>query len=205
MGARQTTLPRRLVEPGPNPEQLQRIYRAAATAPDHGQLQPWRFVVINTAERGLLADAFATALLARDAAASQTELSRAHEKAFRSPFLLLAVLETASVDPAAGADIDTTERLISAGCAVQNMLLMATAQGFGSALTSGKALKSPELRALFGLSSSEMALCFISIGSVQTQRPVRTRPEPADFVSTLASSAPLSPTSNGAFNDHLKL
>jgi nitroreductase len=47
--------------------------------------------------------------------------------------------------------IDLIERLISAGCALQYMLLLATAMGYGSALTSGKALKSNALREGFGL------------------------------------------------------
>ena len=45
-------------------------------------------------------------------------------------------------------------------------LLLATAMGFGSALTSGKALKSPVLRSCFGLAPSEFAPCFISMGTV---------------------------------------
>ena len=65
------------------------------------------------------------------------------------------------------------------------MLLMATAQGFGSALTSGKALKSSGLRALFQLSASEQALCFISIGTVQSRKAARARPAASAYVSTL--------------------
>ena len=63
-------------------------------------------------------------------------------------------------------EIDLHERLISAGAAVQNILLVATAQGFGAALTSGKALKSGVLRGFFDLRASEHAVCFISVGSV---------------------------------------
>ena len=75
------------------------------------------------------------------------------------------------VDAGAGdAEIDLAERTVPAGCAVQNMLLMATAQGYGSALTSGKALKAPSLRALFQLAASEQALCFISIGTVLSRK-----------------------------------
>ena len=81
---------------------------------------------------------------------------------------------------------------MSAGCAVQNMLLMATALGLGSALTSGKALKSSGLRRLFGLGVAEHALCFVSVGTVQSRKKARLRPVPADFVSSL------SPDENGA-------
>ncbi len=85
------------------------------------------------------------------------------------------------------AEIDLSERTVSAGCAVQNMLLMATALGFGSALTSGKTLKSTGLRALFGLAEGEQALCFVSIGTAQSRKPARLRPAPGDFVTSLSA------------------
>lgn len=56
--------------------------------------------------------------------------------------------------------------MLSAGCAVQNMLLLATAMGLGSALTSGKALKSPLLRQALRLQETEHAICLISLGTV---------------------------------------
>lgn len=181
MQSRQTILPKRLIEPGPDATQLAQIFSAAATAPDHDQLRPWRFVVVPPSERHRLADAFATALQERDASATEDELGRAREKAYRAPLLMLVVVDAGRGD----ADIDLNERVVSAGCALQNMLLMATAQGLGSALTSGKALKSRGLRALFELSPDELALCFVSLGTVQSRKPARARPEPRDFVSSL--------------------
>jgi nitroreductase len=87
-------------------------------------------------------------------------------------------------------EVDLHERLISAGCAVQNMLLMATALGFGSALTSGKALKSTGLRRLFGLQDGEHALCFVSLGTVLSRKGARVRPSPADYLQTLGDPPP---------------
>ena len=40
---------RRLVAPGPDDAALARILGAAAQAPDHGLLRPWRFVQIGRA------------------------------------------------------------------------------------------------------------------------------------------------------------
>ena len=140
--SRQTILPRRLGAPGPNPSQQDQILHAAAHAPDHGQLLPWRFVLVPEASRPQLAEVFAAALRERDDAATEVQQTQAREKAYRAPLLLLVVVDGERGDP----EVDLHERLASAGCAVQNMLLMATAQGFGSALTSGKALKSDALR-----------------------------------------------------------
>jgi nitroreductase len=182
MQSRQTILPKRLAAPGPDADQLGMILDAAATAPDHGQLLPWRFVLVPQAARARLAEVFGAALIERDAAATPEQVAQAREKAHRSPLLLLAIVDEQRGDP----DIDLFERIVSAGCAVQNMLLTATALGFGSALTSGKALKSTGLRTLFGLGPGEHALCFVSIGTVQSRKSARLRPAPADFVSTLS-------------------
>lgn len=179
--ARQTVLPKRLLAPGPDADQLQALLGAAAAAPDHGQLLPWRFVIVPRSERGSLAEVFAQALRERDADATPVQLDQAREKAHRAPLLLLVVVDGQRGDPA----VDLSERILSAGCAVQNMLLMATAMGYGSALTSGKALGSTALRLRFGLHAGEHALCFLSVGTVAARRPARVRPAVADYCSTL--------------------
>ena len=182
IGHRQTVLPKRLVEPGPNESQLDLIFRAAAAAPDHGELLPWRFVVIPVLARPRLAQVFAASLLERDPDASADQVAQAREKAFRAPLLMLAVVRTG---PPNG-EIPACERLLSAGCAIQNMLLVATALGFASALTSGKALRSPALKHLFSLERDEQAVCFVSLGTATKRKPARLRPEPDRFISFLA-------------------
>jgi nitroreductase len=178
---RQTILPKRLAEPGPDAGQLDQIFRAAAAAPDHGERLPWRFVMIPATARERLAEAFAVSLLERDAQASAEQVAQAREKAFRSPTLMLVVVDAGPE----GDEVPFVERLVCAGCAIQNALLMATALGFGSALTSGKAMGSKGLRALFGLKASEHAVTFISIGTAARRKSARQRPEPDRFVTTL--------------------
>lgn len=185
--SRRTTLPKRLCGPGPDGAQRAAILAAAAAAPDHGQLLPWRFVEVPESQRTRLADAFAAALLARDAQAGAEELAQAREKAHRAPWLLLAVCRARGGD----AEIPAQERLLSAGAAVQNMLLLATAMGLGSGLTSGKALASDALRALFGLHADEDALCFVNIGHVAQPRKARPRSPVDAFFTILGEEARL--------------
>ena len=184
MQSRQTLLPKRLVAPGPDAAQLQALLGAAASAPDHKQLLPWRLVVIPPEARQRLAAVFSTALLQRDASATPEQHAQARDKAFRAPLLILVVVDGACGDP----EVDLFERMLSAGCATQNMLLMATAQGFGSALTSGKALKSEPLRALFALGAGEHAVCCLSVGTAQSRKLARQRPAPADYVRYLPAA-----------------
>ena len=179
--ARRTVLPKRLAAPGPEGAQLRQILEAAGAAPDHGELLPWRFVIVPAAAREALAEVFEASLRGRDARVTEDQVAQAREKAFRAPLLMLAVARLG----AAPGEVPDTERLVSAGCAIQNMLLMATALGFGSALTSGKAMGSKPLRALFGLLPQEQALCFVSIGTIAAARRGRARPSPERYVSEL--------------------
>jgi len=179
--SRQTILPKRLTAPGPDAAQTDDLFRAAAAAPDHGMLTPWRFVQVPSERREALADAFGEALLARDAAATPEQLAQAREKAFRAPFLALAIAQLGACEP----DIDPLERLVSLGAALQNILLCAHSMGYGASLTSGQAMRSGALRTLFALADGEQAVCCINIGTVSKAKPMRLRPDLAAFVSSL--------------------
>ncbi|MES2877456.1 MAG: nitroreductase [Pseudomonadota bacterium] len=196
--SRQNVSPRRLGEPGPSPQALQDILGTAAAAPDHGQLVPWRFVMVPTDQRGRLAEVFGLALLDRDPKATPEQIENAREKAHRAPFLMLAIARLIDQDAPANApgrgaqhpesseaEVGDAERLVSFGCAIQNILLSAHAAGFGTGLTSGQAMASPRLRALFDLRENERAVCCINIGTVTKHKPARVRPDLASFVSSL--------------------
>ncbi len=180
--SRRNVSPRRLVEPGPTQQQLDDILSAAAAAPDHGSLMPWRFVVVPLNKRHVLAEAFALALVDRDPGATLDQIEAAREKAYRAPFLMLAIVQLG----AAGQAIPDAERLVSLGCAVQNILLAATAAGFGSGLTSGKAMTSPRMALVCGLGKEEQLVCCVNIGAVTKTKVPGIRPDVSAFVSELS-------------------
>ena len=98
-------------EPGPNANELACLMQAAVTAPDHGLLTPWHFVLIPKPQRPALGNAFARALIERDPGATEAQIETAKEKADRAPCLLLAVAHLGA-EPNG---IPHTERLISLG------------------------------------------------------------------------------------------
>jgi len=181
MTTRQTILPKRLFAPGPSVAQVNDMFRAAAAAPDHGGVMPWRFVLVPGDKRAALAGVFAQALIERDAAATPEQLSQAREKAFRSPFVALAIARLGPCEP----DVEPLERMVSVGAALQNFLLAAHSMGFGSSLTSGQAMRSKVLRSLFRLTEGEQAVCCINVGTADRRKPARLRPDVAAFVSSL--------------------
>jgi nitroreductase len=179
LAARRHVALRRLQAPGPDDAALARIMDAAAQAPDHGCLLPWRFVLIPAARRDDLGAAFEDALVRRDPDADAAARASAREKAFHAPCLLVAIL----VD-VPGTAIPVEEKLVSLGCALQNALLAAQALGFASGLASGGALDTPAMRALLALAPHERAVCFVGIGTGEAKKP-RVRPQPGQFLSSL--------------------
>ncbi len=178
---RQSILPKRLTPPGPDAAQLALLFKAAAAAPDHGEIRPWRFIVVGAETRAVLADVFGQALRERDAAATPDQVAQAREKAFRAPFVALAIADLRHGQP----DIDALERMISVGAAIQNFLLLAHSMGFGAGLTSGQAMHSQVLRQCFRLQEGEHAVCCINVGTATQRKPARLRPAVDTFVSYL--------------------
>lgn len=178
---RQSTSSRFLGDPGPDRAQIETILDAAGAAPDHRRLTPWRLVIVPAQKRPLLAEAFAEALGERDSQATEAQLQEARDKAYRGP-LLVAVI--ARLSPALGS-VPAPERLIAAGCALQNMLLAAHAMGFGAGLLTGKSLYSERLSQFFQLADAEQLLCFMAVGTVVKGKPVTSRPTMNDYTTTL--------------------
>jgi nitroreductase len=179
--SRQNILPKRLAEPGPTEDQVNDMFRCAAAAPDHGMVMPWRFVLVPQDKRAALAEVFGQALRERDPAATAEQIEQAREKAFRAPFLALAIARLGTCEP----DIDPLERMVSVGAAIQNFLLCAHSMGFGCSLTSGQAMRSGVLRQLFQLTEGEHAICSINVGTASKRKPSRVRPEVSAFVSSI--------------------
>ena len=181
VAARRNFTLRRLHAPGPDRAALERIVEAAAHAPDHGLLRPWRFVLIPQARRGELGDVFAAALAARDPRCGEEALATARDKAFRAPCLLVAVLK----DDAGTKAIPVAEKLVSLGCALQNLLLAAGVEGFATGLASGAAMDVPGMRRLLRLNPHERAICFVGLGTAAMEKPPRPRPDAADYLSSI--------------------
>ncbi len=181
IGSRQNISSKRLLDPGPSAMQIEQLLSAAAAAPDHGLLTPWRFVIVPPDKRALLGEAFALALTERDANAAPDQIRSAREKAQRAPFLMLAIVRL----EADNSGIPEMERIVSLGCALQNILLAAHAMGFGAGLTGGQAMSSTHIRRLFTLIEGEQAVCYVNVGTVGKRKAQRAPPASWVFTSTL--------------------
>lgn len=167
-----------MVEPGPNEEELRTILTAGARVPDHGKLAPWRFIIF----RGEARAAFG-AELARIHAAAQPGAT-AEQTGFEANRLTRAPVVVAVISRVApGIKIPEWEQVLSAGAACQNMLVAATALGFGAQWLTEWYAFDPQVNALLGLKENEKVAGFIYLGSESVAKDERPRPVLADITS----------------------
>ncbi len=176
--SRRSLSPRFLIAPTPTPEELALILRAAAAAPDHKNLKPYRFILIPTERRGDLAAVFREAKAERDPGASATEIERAGEKAYRGAMLLAVVLRIVRDHPR----VSVTDQVLAAGAAIENMLLAASALGYAGCLRSGNSATSRRVRLALGIANEEELAAFLMLGT-PAKAPSPRDEEAADLLS----------------------
>jgi nitroreductase len=159
--SRRSISPRFLIEPTPTKDELALILRAAAAAPDHKNLKPYRFILIPTERRGDLASAFREAKAERDPGAPAAEIERAGEKAYRGAMLLAVVLRIVRDHPR----VSVTDQMLAAGAAIENMLLAASALGYAGCLRSGHSATSRRVRLALGVANEEELAAFLMLGT----------------------------------------
>jgi nitroreductase len=150
-----------VAEPGPTAAELDRLLQAAARAPDHGRLKPWRFVVVNGAAREPFADAVAQARKDQipDFTAEQMELER--EKIRRSPSIVVAGCAVRKDIP----KVPEIEQVIAVGAAVENLLLAANDLGYGAMWKTGPPAYSPKVKAAVGLAADDHIVAILHLGT----------------------------------------
>ncbi|UWQ84527.1 nitroreductase family protein [Leisingera caerulea] len=170
-----------LVAPAPAREELREILTAAARTPDHGKLEPWRFIVVEQP---------AMARLAALCEETGTRLGKSPEdiaKA-RSQFdlgqLAVAVVEVQTPSP----KVPAIEQSYSAGAVCLSLLNAALAAGWGANWLSGWASHDRSFcEAAFGLAENERIAGLIHIATESTAPPERPRPD-LDAITTWMSA-----------------
>src|SRR5262245_31453381 len=111
----------------PSAQAIDAMLEAAARAPDHGRLQPWRLILIEGDARQAFGELLAESLARRNPSAGDQALIREREKALRAPLIIVVATRCDT-----SAKIPVVEQIIAAGCAAHGLMLAAFAQGLGS-------------------------------------------------------------------------
>lgn len=154
----------RLTEPAPTATELDTMLRAAAAAPDHGELRPWRFVVLQGEAKEAFGNVLADAYLRRVAAAGgqpePAKLAKERTKLNRAPLVVIVCAVHVHDDKIPWAD-----QVGSAHAAAQNLLLAATALGYGSMWRTGDPVFDPHVKRAVGLTEHDAIVGFLYVGT----------------------------------------
>jgi nitroreductase len=159
---------REMVGPGPTSEQLDEMLVIGSRTPDHGKLVPWRFVVVDQAQRDDLAQLLHRALDDNHPHSTAAHHDKADDFA-RSGEALVVLISA----PVPNRKIPIWEQELSCGSVAMNLLHAAHAMGFVGSWLSGWAAYDPTVRRAFCLGAERIAGFFFfgSPGVAVVERP----------------------------------
>jgi nitroreductase len=165
--------------PVPSPGQITEILTAALRVPDHGKLEPWRFIVVQEATMARLANLAETRAKALGYDAEKTAKGRG-----QFDLGLLAVVVISS--PKASDKVPQIEQVLSAGAVCLGILNAAEAAGWGANWLSGwPSHDRGFIEAAFGATETESVAGIVHIATETNLGPDRPRPDLAKLVAWL--------------------
>lgn len=158
--------------PAPTRAQIEAAIECAATAPDHKKLNPWRFIVTQGEARHQLGQALLEA--AQEKAAqegevlSEKDIKKTQSMPLRAPLIITVVTKIQ-----AHKKVPPFEQMLSAGAAVQNLILSLKAQGFSTVWRTGLLCNEPAVKAYFDVGSDDYVTAFVYTGTSPKNEPTR--------------------------------
>ena len=175
---RRSVPPAFLGGPGPSEAELETLLTIAARVPDHGKLQPWRFIIYAGEARAkasrIVEEAFLVANPSADEGARKKEATR-----FSQAPLVIGVISTA----APHVKIPLWEQELSAAAVCENLVIAASALGYGASWLTGWYAYDANVNASLGVKPGEKVAGFVHIGRPTESVPDRPRPALSDIVS----------------------
>lgn len=167
--------------PVPDRATLDILLTAAARTPDHGKLEPWRFIVLEKAALTRLAGMLPARAIALDIPEDKRDKAVAQ---FRDADLAVVVVDS----PVASDKVPQIEQTYSAGAVCLSLLNAALAAGWGANWLSGWASHDTVFcRDGLALEAHERIAGLIHIGTETNAPPERPRPDLATKVTWIAS------------------
>lgn len=166
-----------LIEPGPADDDLNLIFDAALRAPDHGRLQPWRFVLVRGEARAELAEVLIDIAAARAPDEPRSAHEHRRQKAYAAPVIIALGAAVSSESR-----VPELEQLLSVGASAMNMLNAIHALGYGGFWATGPDACDPHLLAALDFEPTERLLGFLFVGSPKSHESAAPRPPRSNHV-----------------------
>ena len=165
-----------LVAPAPNREQVEQAIEVALSAPDHKDLNPYRFIVLEKQALNNLGTALKNAAIAQGETDEKT-LAKAENMPLRAPMIIACVTNFKSHDK-----VPHWEQIAASSCAVQNLLLALSAQGFASVWRTGPLANAPEVKRYFNVTADNQVIAFVYVGTAVSTMPPRSKIDVTPFI-----------------------
>ncbi len=150
--------------PAPTRTQIESAIECAATAPDHKKLRPWRFIVTEGDARHELGRALVEAAQAKakqeGEVLSEKNIKKTQSMPLRAPLIITVVTKMT-----AHKKVPPFEQMLSAGSAVQNLILALKAQGFSTVWRTGLLCNEPAVKAYFDVGPDDYVTAFVYTGT----------------------------------------
>ncbi|MCP1241830.1 nitroreductase [Acetobacter lambici] len=163
----------RLQTPAPAPEQLMVILATAMRAPDHGRVQPWRYVVIEGADRPALAERIVASMARVEPDAPAAKIEKRRSRFATMPMIIALGMH---LHPAHKIPLWEQEMCVAAGA--MNILNALHATGFGGVWVSGALVDDAVLAADLGVTR---LAGFLFVGTPEGTPHTPKRADPALF------------------------
>jgi nitroreductase len=157
--------------PGPDASQLHDILSIAVRVPDHGKLNPWRFVVFDGEARGAVGELFSKRFAELHPDYPVDSINFQKGLFVRAP-VVVTVVSTA----AEHSKIPVWEQLLSSAAVCFNLVLAAQAHGFDAQWQSDWVAYDEGAKSAMGIKPDEKVAGLIYIGT--TTVPLEDRPRP---------------------------
>ena len=154
----------KLQAPAPDKIVLDNVFKAALRAADHGQLQPWRFLIVQEAGLETLGETFVSAALKKNPEASPAVIDKCRNMPRRAPMIIVAIA-SCKEHPS----IPKLEQILACGAATQNMLNAFFALGYGAVWRTGDMAYDPNVKQALGLGELEEIVGYIYVGTPAKQ------------------------------------
>jgi len=149
-------------------EQLEAMLEAANWAPTHGLTEPWRFKVFAgnglTGLMSFLAQVYKEITPAEKFA--EPKYNRYQTRGEKSSFVVAICMKRQ-----ASGKIPEIEEVMATACAVQNMMLVATAYGIGTFWATGEVVTSPAVKDYLHLEPEDKCLGLLYVGYPEGEWP----------------------------------
>ncbi len=141
-------------------EKVERLLEAAVRAPNHRMTEPWRFYVLGPQARRAYGHAVGVrkARKVEDPEAAQAVIRKVTESHEALP-VMLAVSVALADDPGV-----REEDYAAAFMAIENLCLLAQAEGLGTHIRTGGVMEDPRAREAVGVGASERIVATIELG-----------------------------------------